>query len=90
MANINEVAQLNEHQLHDARASRLREIRIWQAVREITFYIIFISLLFFVTYTNVGTSAFDYRNSMFKTFKLEEVTIQFLTNSNSFKTSNFD
>lgn len=59
---------MNFHQLEWARMSRVREVRIWQGVQEIGVYFIFIMVLFYVTYTNIGSSAFDYQNAIKKTF----------------------
>lgn len=51
----------------------MREIRIWQAIQEIAIYIVFIVILFYMTFTNIGDSAYDYQNSMKKMFDLKEV-----------------
>lgn len=66
-------SHLNQCQLDAARNARIRELRIWQAFKEIGLYFLFMCVLFYVTYTNIGTSAFDYQNSMKKMFNLKEV-----------------
>lgn len=47
-------------------------MRIWQAIREISIYAGFILVLFYVTYTNIGKSAFDYQNAMKNTFVISD------------------
>ena len=54
---------------------RMREIRIWQAIREIIVYLIFMTILFYINYTNIGASAFDYNNMLKQTFAITEVII---------------
>ena len=49
--------QVNEHQLEYARETRLRQIRIRQAIREIVIYLVLIFILFYINYTNTGQSA---------------------------------
>lgn len=60
------------YNLEWARSNRIREVRIWQAVREISVYFVFILVLFYVTYTNIGTSAFDYQRAIKSTFAFED------------------
>lgn len=65
-------AFLNEAELHEARKKRLHELRIKQAIREISLYFCFIFVVFFVSYTNTGTSAYDYQVSLCQRFELPE------------------
>jgi hypothetical protein len=65
-------AFLNEAELQEARQKRLHELRIKQAIREISLYFCFIFVVFFVSYTNTGTSAYDYQASLRQRFELPE------------------
>lgn len=67
---------MNANQLDAARRSRIREIRIREFISEIIIYIIFIVLLFFITYTNIGNSAYDYQRIVKNNFGTNEVTIK--------------
>ncbi len=51
------------HRLHRtevvwARDRRLKEIEMWSIIREIFTYLIFLSLIFFITYSNNNNQAF--------------------------------
>ena len=50
-------------------------MRIWQALREIAIYFIFMTILFYINYTNIGQSAFDYNNKLKQMFAINEVII---------------
>lgn len=65
---------MNQHELEAARNARIREIRIWQAIREISIYAVFLTILFYITFTNIGNSAYDYQNSMKQMFVMNEVS----------------
>ena len=42
-----------------ARDQRLKEMKMWSIIREMLVYLIFLSLLYFVTYSNVNQQSFD-------------------------------
>lgn len=71
----NESTSLSQHQLIEAKNSRIREVRVWQALSEIAIYLLFILILFYITYTNIGTSAYDYQNALKNMFALSEVSM---------------
>lgn len=64
---------MNQCELTEARNARIREVRIWQAVQELSIYILFVILLFYITYSNIGISAFDYQRSMKQIFASDQV-----------------
>lgn len=68
---------LSENEIKEARDYRIREIRIWKAIKEIAVYLVFISVLFFVVYSNNGQSAFGYQMTMRNNFDLSTVCLTF-------------
>ena len=42
-----------------AREQRLKEMKMWSIIRELVIYLIFLSLLYFVTYSNMNHQSFD-------------------------------
>ncbi|CAF0973552.1 unnamed protein product, partial [Brachionus calyciflorus] len=66
---------LKASELQAAREQRLREVKIWDAVREIVIYFIFLCVLFTVCYTNNGTTSYGYQAMIKKVFEPSITTI---------------
>lgn len=64
-----ELKILKNAELEAARNKRLKEVKVWDALREIIIYVIFLSVLFSVCYTNNGSRAYEYQVMMKKNFE---------------------
>lgn len=64
-----ELKILKNTELEAARTKRLKEVKVWDALREIVIYIIFLSILFSVCYSNNGSRAYEYQVMVRKIFE---------------------
>ncbi|CAF1068198.1 unnamed protein product [Adineta steineri] len=60
--------RLNESELACIRDQRLKEIRMWEIIREIVFYFFCLILIYLITYTNMNSNAFFQVNHLQKYF----------------------
>ncbi|UJR08983.1 hypothetical protein I4U23_013233 [Adineta vaga] len=66
--NRNDVNRLNEDELINARDIRLKEIRMWEIIRETLNYICYLTLIYLITYSNINSNAFFQVNHLEKFF----------------------
>ncbi|RNA25490.1 polycystin-1-like isoform X2, partial [Brachionus plicatilis] len=68
-ANSSELKILKNVELEAARKRRLREVKVWDALREIVIYFVFLCILFSVCYTNNGSQPYQYQKMVKKIFE---------------------
>ena len=62
------VNRLDQDEIVWARDQRLKELQMWSIIREIFTYLTFLSLLYFITYSNVNSNSFYQVNHLRKFF----------------------
>jgi hypothetical protein len=62
------VNRLDQSQVVWARDQRLKELQMWSIIREVLTYLTFLSLLYFITYSNVNSNSFYQVNHLRKFF----------------------
>lgn len=65
--------RLDETELELARQDRLKEIRMWSVIRETLTYLIFLSLIFAITYSHRTTDTFQQVNHLRKYFRSKSI-----------------
>ncbi|KAK7505245.1 hypothetical protein BaRGS_00003407 [Batillaria attramentaria] len=57
-----------------ARARRLKELEMWRVVREIVIYVVFVTILLFVSYRDRLSNTFLYKDTMRRVFVANDVS----------------
>lgn len=58
---VNGYEKMDEDELNEARERRMKQVKIWQLLREIASYAIFIWILFIVSYANKDINSYQYQ-----------------------------
>ena len=60
--------RLEDHEVAQARAARLREVQMWNIIRELLTFFCYLAMLYTITYMNVDQNAFQQVNHLRKFF----------------------
>ena len=60
--------RLEDHEVAQARALRLREVQMWNIIREVLTFLCYVAMLYTITYMNVDPHAFQQVNHLRKFF----------------------
>lgn len=62
---------MNDTELADYRKKKEKEKKIWSSMREIILYLMFIWLIFLVSYSKTDINSFNYQNTLKNLFNLK-------------------
>ncbi len=63
-----QINRLSKNELADARVDRLKEIQMWQIIKQVFIYFCFLSMICVISYSNVDQNAFFQVNHLRKYF----------------------
>ena len=55
---------LNDVEVEAARENRLKEIKMWEIIREILAYVLFLFVLYVVSFANLNSYSYNYQKNM--------------------------
>ena len=81
-------APLNEFEVEEAKERRLKEIKMWEIFREILAYVMFLLVLYVVSFANMNSNSYTFQKSIQNIF-VSQKSVQDYNNVRYFENSFF-